>query len=411
MIRSSKVYFQNSNDGKTARLEAFLKEYRRVAQAYLDKIWDEGITVNGKEFCVAKEKLDVPQFLSKAEAPVVETTLSARAIKCCQGQVLGIIKSAVEKKRRALWVKNKRASEGQAIYPSLAKSLLQTFSKPVLGNLKAELSSICVDFRESDGKFDGFLALKSIGKSFGKISLPINYHRQFLRWNKGVLKGSFLITDKYAVFRFEIARSKKTDGETVGADTGLKTVVTLSNGDATPKCDSHGHSLESILDKVSRKKKGGRAFKKASDHRKNFIHWSINQLNLRNVRQINLEKVSNINFGRRASRKMQAWTNTVIRDKVLRLAEEQEVLVTQQASPYMSQRCSSCGLVKKSNRKGEIYACACGNTMNADLNAAKNHSLSLPKLPSGLFRGANVKGFMWPLGTEFTVPTSTQKAD
>ena len=407
MIRSSKVYFRSAlNEGKLGRLDAFLKEYCRVAQLYLDEIWDNGVTHNNRKFCIAENKMDVPKFLSKESSPMVETTLSARACKCCLTQILGIISAVVEKKRRALWIKAKREANGQKIYPSLERDLLRTYSKPLLSNLKPELTSICADFRETDGKFNGFLALKSVGKGFGKIRIPINYHRQLLKWNHGKLKGSFLISDKYAVFRYEISKGKKCVGELVGADTGLKTVVTLSNGETTPKTDIHGHSLESIIDKIARKEKGGIAFLKASEHRKNFIHWSVNQLNLRGLRQINLEKVANINFGKRASRKMQAWTNTIIQDKVLRLAEEQEVLVVLRDSAYMSQRCSSCGLVRKSNRKGEVYSCACGNVMNADLNAAKNHELDLPKIPYGFLGGKRAKGFVWSLGTEFTVPTS-----
>ena len=39
---------------------------------------------------------------------------------------------------------------------------------------------------------------------------------------------------------------------------------------------------------------------------------------------------------------------------------------------YTSQRCSRCGVICKSNRNGETYKCACGNTMDADINAAIN---------------------------------------
>ena len=58
---------------------------------------------------------------------------------------------------------------------------------------------------------------------------------------------------------------------------------------------------------------------------------------------IRLEDVKNINFGKRASRKMQAWTNTIIRDKLTRFAEEREVRVVLQSSIYRSQRCCKCG--------------------------------------------------------------------
>lgn len=388
MIRSSKIYFREViNTEKAAKLDSFLAEYRRIAKFYLDELWDNGIKYNEKTFSIKDDKLDVPQFLSKASTPFIETSLSARALKCCLTQILGIIRSVTQKRRASLWIKAKRETNGQALYPSLLSALKLKISKPSIANLKPELNSICTDFKETSGKFDGFLSLKSLGKSFGKIRIPIRYHRQLLKWKSGKLKNSFLISETYVVFRYELIRPLKTKGTIVGADTGLKSIVTLSDGSFTPKQDSHGHSLESIIDKVSRKKIGSAAFKKAQEHRKNFIHWSINQLNLRDIKQINLENVVNINFGKRASRKMQAWTNTVIRDKVVSLAEEQEVLVVLRDSAYKSQRCSECGLVKKSNRKGETYACKhCGNIMNADLNAARNHAVELPKIPLDVFK-------------------------
>ncbi|HDL08568.1 MAG TPA: hypothetical protein ENG35_07530 [Desulfobacteraceae bacterium] len=42
------------------------------------------------------------------------------------------------------------------------------------------------------------------------------------------------------------------------------------------------------------------------------------------------------------------------------------------APQYTSHLCSSCGVICKSDRKGGIYKCACGNIMDADQNASKN---------------------------------------
>jgi len=418
MIRSSKIHFREVvNAEKAAKLDSFLAEYRRVAKFYLDELWDNGVEYNGKVFSIKDDRLNVPQFLSKTATPFIATSLSARALKCCLTQILGVISSVTQKRRTALWIKDKREANGQFLYPSLLATLELKITKPYITDLKPELNSICTDFKEVSGKFDGFLSLKSIGKSFGKIKIPIRYHRQLLKWKSGKLKNSFLISETYVVFRYELIRPLKTKGTIVGADTGLKSVVTLSDGSFTPKQDLHGHSLESIINKLSRKKRGSAAFRRVQEHRKNFIHWSINQLNLRDIKQINLENVVNINFGKRASRKMQAWTNTVIRDKVISLAEEREVLVVLKDSAYKSQRCSECGLVKKSNRKGETYTCKhCGSIMNADLNAARNHAVELPEIPLDVFKSKkNLKGFFWNLsgfedfGTEFTVPASEKK--
>jgi len=52
----------------------------------------------------------------------------------------------------------------------------------------------------------------------------------------------------------------------------FKTVATLSDGQTTPDTDRHGHSLQSVIKKLSRKKKGSKVFKLAQTHRKNFVN-------------------------------------------------------------------------------------------------------------------------------------------
>ena len=45
---------------------------------------------------------------------------------------------------------------------------------------------------------------------------------------------------------------------------------------------------------MSNKKKGSNNFKKCQTHRKNYINWSINQLNLTDVKQVNIEKIKDL---------------------------------------------------------------------------------------------------------------------
>jgi transposase len=156
--------------------------------------------------------------------------------------------------------------------------------------------------------------------------------------------------------------------------------------------------LDSILNTVLKKKRGSNAFKRAKKHQENFINWSINHLNLDNVKQINLEEIWNIGYKNRTTIKLFHWQNTLIRDKIESVCEERGIRLIHQSSTYRSQRCSCCGNVRKSNRKGKIYSCKhCGNIMDADLNAAKNHEISLPEIPYDL-RSLNLNrrnGFMW----------------
>ena len=94
---------------------------------------------------------------------------------------------------------------------------------------------------------------------------------------------------------------------------------------------------------------------------------------------------------------MSHWTNTEIRDKMQSYCEENGVHFTEQSCTYRSQRCSCCGIVHKANRKGKIYKCNnCGNIMDSDINAAKNHEYDLPDIPYALRKlGMNKNGFYW----------------
>jgi hypothetical protein len=77
-------------------------------------------------------------------------------------------------------------------------------------------------------------------------------------------------------------------------------------------------------------------------------------------------------------------------------------------------------MVCKSHRKGKQYVCSyCGNIVDADFNAAKNHEAILPDIPKWLRNSKyNRKGFFWKSngfyaldGSELRVPTSLNKVN
>jgi transposase len=402
MIRSVKLTNKFANPGKAALVSSFLAEYRRVACYLVDFYWENGLYSDGKVFCVEHGEYQFPAMLKKEDLPKGLTTfLSARALKCLSTQVCGIINGLFSKRKKQLFIKQKLEKEGKNVPVGLLKKIDGVLSKPDCSNINAEINSICCDFVSGGKHFDGFVSLFSLRNDMRgqKIHIPLKFHRNYHKWAKiGTPLKSFLISDNNIHFRFEVKTRKNSGVKIVGADQGLKTILTLSNGEVTPGVDRHGNSLNSICSKLARKKRGSKAFGRAQEHRKNFINWSINQLNFNDIKQINLEKVVNINFGKRASRKMQAWTNTEIRDKVISRAKEHDVRVVLQDCTYRSQRCSCCGSVRKTNRKGKKYECKnCGNTMDADLNAAKNHEIYLPPLPWWIrSKKLNIKdGFFW----------------
>ena len=402
MIGSTRHSYTFANKDKQDRLFAFVEEYNKVCLASVDFLWDN-----------LNEKLELPKFLDYKVIPV-ETDLGRRAFQCAVNQAGAIIRGAIEKQRKRLWIKENKSEKVKDV----------KFSKPTLTFVAPQLNSNCVDFEiDEEGHFEGFVRLSSIGTNYGFIKIPINKSSQYDKWKierDAKLCGSLkLFKDRFQL-AWDWERTPEPKGEKIiGIDQGMKDLCTLSDGQTTPKVCPHGHSYESIIAKLSRKKKGSKAFRKAQKHKKNFVNYSINQLNFKDVKEVRLEKVVDIRHGKSTSRSMSHWSNPEIRDKIKRRCEELEVPVVEQSCAYRSQRCSNCGLVRKANRKKKVYSCkGCGSEMDADLNAALNHEQDLSPVPFA-FLGQKLNlgdGFYWKPdgffktdGSELIVQSSQQR--
>ena len=401
MIRSSNHLIKWSNTGKKDRYESFLDEWRRVSKLYLDYFWEEGYEVGSLIFDPEQDRWELPKYLDYNVCEL-ETTLSGRALSSLVTQLRGVIDSAIIKHRKRLYVRDSLQAEGKPVAKKLLEKIEKYLpTKPDCSNLNPEVSSKCALFHEmEEGRFCGFLQLKSLGNFGGDIWIPIKDHKVSKKWRDekgGELKGSFLLRDESVDLRWKVEVEEKKGKTKVGADQGKNTIMTFSDGQTTPDCHCHEHTLDSIMDKMARKKKGSKAFKKASDHRENLINWSINQLNLTQIDSVRLESIWNITYKQKVSRKMSHWTNSLIRDKMSSCCEESGVRFSLQSSAYRSQRCSQCGLVLKSSRSGKTFACeSCGLVIDADLNAAKNHEVELPDVPPWLrSKKLNKIGFYW----------------
>ena len=387
MIRTSKHTTRFVNEEKGNLLNQFIAEYKSATEFYIDYLFDK----------IDFTTCESPKFISTKSVFPKNTKLSQRALKCASTQACGMIKAQTEKPRKVIFVIGKLKEENQD--SSKLEEWLRNykFSKPQIKNgFSCELNSICCDFKENETKKFNFIQLKSIGKIFKKIRIPISYHRQSLKWKKqGKILPSFLINEKFIDLRYEIPTPKlKENGKIVGADQGKSTCLSLSDGQVT-KTDNQGWDLSTILAKLAKKKKGSKAFKKTEEHRKNYINWSINQLNLSQIKKINLEKIKDLRKGKKTSRLMSHWAYALIKSKLIKFCEEQKVSVSEQSCVYRSQRCNQCGLVRKSQRQGKIYACSCGYVGDADINASLNHEINLPSVDFLRGKGHNIGGFYW----------------
>lgn len=402
-IKSSCHYFPHLNSNKLLNLNEFLTQYQKLTNYFIDYLWNNKITFTIKSeqrfFDIKNDYLEIPTMLSSVGLIYDKMDLSERAVKCSLTQALGIIRSRVDKRRKIIYVKNKLKSEGKRtrhINNLLKKNVI---TKPKPKEINAELNSNCIKFEKSNNiKFDCVLILSSIGKKFGKIIIPINFNKHSNKLN-GQLKNSFLLSKDRVYFRWEQELiKKKEEGIIAGLDTGIRKIATLSNNTFSAIKDSHGKTLSDILKKISRRKKGSKGFKKAIDHRDNFINYAINSINFEGIKQINLENISNFRYKKNVGKFLNYFTEGQIKKRIIEKATENGVQIKLQDSFYRSQRCSKCGYVHQNNRDGELFRCKhCGFQTDADLNASSNHEQKLPsaKVIYRCCSGINRTGFYW----------------
>jgi IS605 OrfB family transposase len=395
MIRSTKISLKFANTSKLKSVHQFIDDYKKLVIQFVDLTWEvEGLK----------------PLLPKEITSQVSTTLSARIIQCAGKQASGIVRGTKEKQKKRLKQiekfnntgQFKKARKLQAIYDKVK------VSKPDIQNVEPELDSrfVKIDLEKSNTSFDGWVTLTSIGNKL-KLVLPFKRTKPFNKlFKKGTLKQGIRISKKGFTFMFDIEKPLKTEGSVLGIDIGKTTAISCSNGWYS-KPDNHNHDLTTILNKMSRKKTDSKAFERCQEQRKNYINWSINQLNLDKTKRVNIENIKGLRFGKNVSKKLRHWTYTEIFDKIERQCEDNGVQVFKISPTYTSQRCSNCGWTCRSNRKGKQFKCGhCGFTMDADLNASLNIALPLPAISKQQrLKKASKEGFYWlPEGQAPIVP-------
>ena len=333
---------------------------------------------------------------SICQSIATETESDSRIRQCAAKQASSIVRGESSKRSKQLYKLAELRRENKNTKYLQRKIEKRPLNKPKINNLNVELDSRFVDFQEVDGEFNLFVRIKQIGDK-EEIKIPVKYNKVINKWRKlGQLKPAVRLSKTGLTLYFDVEEKEKTGTVKVGADQGCITCLSLSDGQVTPK-NKHGHDLSSIIKIITRKTKGSKAFHRAKSHRKNYINWSLNQLNFTNVKEVGFEKLMNVRKGKRSSRFLSHWTYTLIKDKLVRLSEDKGFIFTEQDNKFMSQRCSSCGWTHKSNRKGKTFKCKhCGFLTDSDLNAASNHEIELPDVKA-MWQGHvnRSTGFTW----------------
>jgi len=336
MIRRSVLSIQEANPGKLSTLNLLAQEMSTVVNKYIVILWEQ------------------QDFSSKFVTMKVQTWLSARMQQCMGKQALEIVKSQRKKKKKSM---------------------------PVFKAMTFSLDSRFVDFHANDSSFDIWIRLSSLGNKLS-LWLPAKAHKHYNKFQDWTRSKSIRLSKGKTGWCIEVFFEKdapkiKTIGKTIGVDLGYKKLLVTSENKVLDK------GLESIYEKIARKEQGSNAFKRALLERDNLINQSINELDLTKVQELVVEDLVNVKRGvknrkrkiaKKFMNKLQRWSYVKCLDRLQHMAEEAGVLFTKVNPAYTSQKCCICGVVCTSNRRGSMYKCACGNVMDADLNASINIS-------------------------------------
>jgi hypothetical protein len=394
MIRSSKTTLRFANASKRSALEGIMAEYHRVVCRFVDILWE-------------KPHKEVRSLLDKEITSAVPTFLSARLIQCAGKQASGVVRGTRQKREQRMYQHKKLVDEGRFKQARKLMAYIMRYDagKPSMkSGLPMELDErFCeIELEVGSKKFDGWLTLTCLGNKL-KLVLPFQRTKHFNELlGQGTLKKGVRLSSRSITFMFEIEDPAQADhGKTAGIDIGMTTAFAMSFGDqqwTSEKC-AHGHDLSSICSKISRRKKGSKGFRRAQQHRKNYINQQTNLMPLDGVRQINIERIRDMRKGKRSTRFMSHFTYNALLERLKSTSEERGVLVNEVDPAFTSQRCSCCGWTCKANRRGKKFVCTkCGFAADADLNASLNLSLDLPVLSrTGKKRPDDKNGFYWPV--------------
>lgn len=385
MIRCNTVTLKHTNQGKIATISHFVDRYINMVKKYVNIVWNN-------------DSLRPNSFIDSTTCNTIRTEANAdsRIRQCAAKQASAIVRSVTSKRRKQLYKLAELQKEGEDTKYLQRKISNSPLKKPEISELNVELDSRFIDFQQGKNKFDLFVRIKQIGNK-EEIIIPVRFNKVFNKWNKlGQLKSSVRLSKTGLTFFFDVPEKPKQGNRKVGADQGMTTCLTLSDGQTTKK-NKHGHDLTSISKILARRKKGSKRFHKTQSHRKNYINWSLNQLNFSDISEVKLEKLRNVRKGKRSSRYLSHWTYTLIKDKLIRFGEDKGFVVTEHDNRFKSQRCSACGWTHQSNRKGKTFKCVCcGYGADSDLNAASNHEIDLAELTLQVWlQRLNRVGFFW----------------
>lgn len=337
-----------TNQGKMDLYKKVVRDYIELIQLYIDMIHA------GTLPCKAR--------LTTTKCPILNDVVNANWRSDCYS-------AASQMYRTELSLSKKRPDKH--------------FSKPVVKQHTAYLDHHLWNIQKSeDGKFDYFVKIVTpYHKSKGRyitFNVPIKFHRV----NKYLIEDGFelnkstmQLSDKNCIKLFwqKEEQEKTTSTKAVAFDCGYNKLIACSDGCV------YGEELKSVYEKISRKKRGSKASKRAQIERNYKTNRAVKDFyeDHKDCGVVIVEDLKYVKhrskYSKKMNNKLQRWKYPMVRDKLNSLSETKGFRVVKVQAAYTSQRCHVCNTVDKSSRVGETYHCkTCGAEMDADINAAIN---------------------------------------
>lgn len=220
--------------------------------------------------------------------------------------------------------------------------------------------------------------------------IEIKNHREFPSEPKNLIV-KLKDGELWGCFVCEQIPEKREKGKTIALDFGLKTFITSSSGDTYEhplpykqklgKFQKLQKKIRAIEDEKLKKKKYKilrKVHEKVKNQRADFLHKLsrklVNENSVIIVEDLNFKKLSRESPGSFISRK---YGDVACGEFYRMLSYKAESAGRQfvKVNPaYTSQNCCVCGVGNESDykKKDRAYKCKCGNSLDRDINAAKN---------------------------------------
>ena len=393
MIRSSQHTLKFCNVKKLEALQRLEYLYKDLLQKYINLI--------------IEEKLPVGKFLTSKQLPTLNEIVHSQWKQVCYKQASQCIRAELVKIKQRIFKKYKKLYTYCIVNNKHRWFTLKRFSELKINyikRIKIDVKNIAIDIdarlfdieKDKTKEFDEFIKLnlpwfKPNKRLAETINIPIKYHKhsnKFNGWNRRSVVKYIAKTNSISfVWEKEDKQKPEQIFNPIGIDLGSNKLISDSNG------NFYGEELKSIYKKLTRKKRGSKAYKRALIERTNLTNKFVNEFNYKNdfdclviedLKNVKLnksfKKLSKFKQHKTNSVKqknmnnfLQYWSYRTVIDKLERLSEEEGFLLAKVNQAYTSQTCSNCGSCNEENRKGEHFHCKdCGMEIDADYNAAIN---------------------------------------